>query len=134
MERVSFDYQNLLDYNYLMDRVVEDDNNKLTDQPCSENTIFEVESLLMSIIDKSKKIMGEQSVSILCRNSNIVFTNQNQIVMNQNICETLNNFVENLIMKGGNIIKIMLHNLSHEINREVLEPVFSESNHPIFYC
>lgn len=139
MKRVLSAHQKLLDYNYLVEHLDEHDNKNHYgcldyNKPCSEKSIVDINNLLIAIIDKSKMIIGEQSVSKLCRLHNIYLKDKNQITIKNDICVTLNKFIENLVTKGGNIIKIMLHNLSHEINKETLELIFSDSNHSFFYC
>lgn len=95
---------------------------------------IKTKELLKSIILKARKLLGKQNIEKLCKIHDIRLEKNHEITTKNNIFETLNNFIESLVNKGGNIIKIMLHNLSHELDLTLLNTVFNNSNRSIFLC
>jgi len=131
--------QMLSEYNYLMDSLtcedITEEEDKKKEKPVSTNiAISMANELLASIIDKSKKIMDERDVDRLCRKHDIYMEKGGNIVVKNNVFETMNNFIDNLTSKGDNITKIMLHNIAHKNDLTPLVPIFNAENRTIFVC
>ena len=134
-------YKILTDYNYPFDIffkgkeahyvTIKDYNVHCID---TELPAIKTKELLKSIILKASNIMGEENIEKLCKVHDITLENDYEITTKDNIFEALNNFIESLVKKGGNITKIMLHNLSHELDLTLLETFFNNSNRSIFLC
>ena len=138
MEHSFNNAQILSEYNYLIDSLTVEEITKEDtkhSKPISKSkTISMANELLTSIIDKSKRIMSERDVIRLCRKHEIYLEKGGNIVVKNNVFETLNNFIDNLTAKGGNIIKIMLHNIAHNEDLSPLVPIFNTQNRTIFVC
>ncbi len=130
--------QTLSEYNYLIDSITWEgitEKEEKNAKPVSKSrTISTANELLTSIIDKSKRIMGEQYVNSLCLKHDIYMEKGGSIVVRNNLFETMNNFIDNLTAKGGNITKIMLHNIAHNKDLSPLVPIFNAENRTIFVC
>ncbi len=134
------EHLNLLDNNSLTDNLTKDEGcfdkaaaAALTDFS-KGSLIPATENLFVEIIAKAKGLIGDIGIEKLCRSHGIKINGDDGVTIRADIYETLNNFIDNLIQKGGNIIKIMLHNISHDIDLTSLETVFNKSNRNLFIC
>lgn len=72
------------------------------------------EDITKTIIDRIRGIVDKKRAEKVYKDSGIEIDANGKISISKNAEETLESLVKNLITEGGAIVKIMLHNLSHE--------------------
>jgi len=139
MENLFFDYQNSGNSNYFIEnfqgtRNFAYTNTRFLQHYDNDLLLSRIENLLIKIVKKSRGLMGANMVNNICKIQEITINEDDSIAIKGDTYNTLNNFIENLIEKGGNIIKIMFHNFSHEKDMIALQSILNTSNRVLFNC
>ena len=80
-----------------------------------------MDEIIKAVVERTSGIIDKKRVEKIYEASGIRFDKYGNILIKSNASDTLNSLIKNLIIEGGVIAKIMLHNLSDEKDLKILE-------------
>ena len=80
-----------------------------------------MDEIIKAVVERTRGIIDKKRVEKIYEASGIRFDKYGNILIKSNASDTLNSLIKNLIIEGGVIAKIMLHNLSDEKDLKILE-------------
>ncbi len=106
--------------------------NYVDDYLCNKHLKIQIREFITLIINRSLLLTGDKETENLCRNSTIKTRNFNNYTRNNSLLIDLNRLLSIIINGESEILKIMLNNLTSEIDIQHLFPLLTKTNRSFF--